>query len=166
MASTSARASRHLAGAPSEPSPRGPRQASVVRKQPSADDHHGNRGAHHERPAPVVAPRSPYERSCHRGVTIIQSGHRTTTILKVAAAHPRSGGSRKGTPGHRRLHEALRIPEDPQPHSPTYRKNGHDHQQLGKPYAHSGKNARRGDPKGFTEGNGKGQLSWSFTTSG
>ena len=33
----------------------------------------------------AVGPRSPYERSCHRCVVIILSGHRITAILKVAA---------------------------------------------------------------------------------
>jgi len=85
-----------------------------------------------------------------------QSRGRTAAIMRIT----------EGTPGHRRLHEALRIPEDLQPHSPTYRKNGHDHRQLGKPYARSGKNACRGDPEAFTAGNEKGQLSWPFTKSG
>jgi hypothetical protein len=108
----------------------------------------------------AVVPRSPYGRSCRRCVTIIQSGHRATTILKVAATHPRSGGSWKGTSGQRHLHEALRSREDPTPRQ----QEGSDHQQLSKPYARSGRKTCRGDPEAFTAGNEKGQLSWPFTS--
>lgn len=57
MVSTSARAIWHLAGTPLEPSSRGPRQGPVVRKQPSAADHHPTRRAHHARPAPMPSHR-------------------------------------------------------------------------------------------------------------
>jgi hypothetical protein len=135
--------------------------------QPPASEQHGTRRAHTQTTdLPVVAPRSPYGRSCRRCVTIIQSGHRTTTILKVAATHQRSRGSKKGTPGQRHLCQALRSHKDPPRHSPTHQQEGRDQRQPNKPYARSGRNACRGDPEAFTAGNEKGQLSWPFTKSG
>ena len=62
---------------------------------------------------PAARPRSPYGRSCHRCVTIIQNGHRTTTILKVAATRRRPGRPWKGIPAQRHRRQALRVHGDP-----------------------------------------------------
>jgi len=115
---------------------------------------------------PAARQRSPYGRSCHRGVTIIQNGHRTTTILKVAATRRRPGRPWKGIPAQRHPREALRVHGDPTRRLSTDRQEGRDQRHLRKPYARSGKNACRGDPEAFTDGNEKGQLSWPFTKSG
>jgi hypothetical protein len=115
--------------------PPAPRQRRH-RQEPGFSRHSGERRRDHRRPPRTTsattssqarlrpAPRAKitYERSCHRCVTIIQSRHRTTTILKVAAAHRRPGRSWKGIPGQRRFRDSLRSHVDRHRASPQARR--------------------------------------------
>jgi hypothetical protein len=120
----------HLAATRCEP-PRGPRHAPVA-IQPTASTQPPRRppGPQPAACAPVLMQRSPYGRSCHRCVTIIQSGHRTTPIPKVAATRRSPARSRKGIPAQRRLREPRRSRGDLTPHSPTGQPEKHDERHV------------------------------------